>query len=125
MVAEQNIATLSRYQFTRLMAPDPHACNSFRSEYPKLGASRPVVDSGWLPKERQVGKSGMTVKPKLYVAVGISGAPEHLDGMHAASLIIAINADPNAPIFQVASYGTTCDLFDLLPALTELLKAAG
>ncbi len=91
----------------------------------ELGASRPVVDSGWLPKERQVGKSGMTVKPKLYVAVGISGAPEHLEGMQGAGLIIAINTDPNAPIFQVAGYGTTCDLFDLLPALSEQLKAAG
>jgi electron transfer flavoprotein alpha subunit len=91
----------------------------------ELGASRPVVDSGWLPKERQVGKSGMTVKPKLYVAVGISGAPEHLEGMQAAGLIIAINTDPNAPIFQAASYGTTCDLFDILPALSKRLKAAG
>ncbi len=91
----------------------------------ELGASRPVVDSGWLPKERQVGKSGMTVKPKLYVAVGISGAPEHLEGMRDASLVIAINTDDNAPIFKVADYGTTCDLFDLLPALTELLKPAG
>ena len=91
----------------------------------ELGASRPVVDSGWLPKERQVGKSGMTVKPKLYLAVGISGAPEHLEGMHDAGLVIAINTDANAPIFKVADYGTTCDLFDLLPALTELLKPAG
>jgi electron transfer flavoprotein alpha subunit len=90
----------------------------------ELGASRPVVDSGWLPKERQVGKSGMTVKPKLYLAVGISGAPEHLEGMHAAGLIIAINTDPAAPIFQAAAYGTTCDLGDLLPALSARLKAA-
>ena len=78
----------------------------------ELGASRPVVDSGWLPKERQVGKSGMTVKPKLYIAVGISGAPEHLEGMHDAGLVLAINTDGNAPIFKVADYGTTCDLFD-------------
>ena len=89
----------------------------------ELGASRPVVDSGWLPKERQVGKSGVTVKPKLYFAVGISGAPEHLEGMRDADLIVAINSDPNAPIFKVAHYGTTCDLFDLLPALSEQLKA--
>ena len=89
----------------------------------ELGASRPVCDSGWLPKARQVGKSGMTVKPKLYFAVGISGAPEHLEGMRDADLIVAVNSDANAPIFKVAQYGTTCDLFDLLPALTEKLKA--
>ena len=90
----------------------------------ELGASRPVVDSGWLTKERQVGKSGMTVKPKLYIAVGISGAPEHIEGMHDAGLVIAINTDGNAPIFKEADYGTTCDLFDLLPAITALLKPA-
>ena len=89
----------------------------------EIGASRPVCDSGWLPKTRQVGKSGMTVKPKLYFAVGISGAPEHLEGMRDSELIVAINSDANAPIFKVAHYGTTCDLFDLLPALTERLKA--
>jgi electron transfer flavoprotein alpha subunit len=89
----------------------------------EIGASRPVCDSGWLPKARQVGKSGMTVKPKLYFAVGISGAPEHLEGMRDSDLIIAVNSDANAPIFKVAHYGTTCDLFDLLPALTERLKA--
>lgn len=89
----------------------------------ELGASRPVCDSGWLPKARQVGKSGMTVKPKLYFAVGISGAPEHLEGMRDADLIVAVNSDANAPIFKVADFGTTCDLFDLLPALTEQLKA--
>ena len=88
----------------------------------ELAASRPVCDSGWLPKARQVGKSGMTVKPKLYFAVGISGAPEHLEGMHDAELIVAVNSDANAPIFKAAHYGTTCDLFDLLPALTERLK---
>jgi electron transfer flavoprotein alpha subunit len=89
----------------------------------EIGASRPVCDSGWLPKARQVGKSGMTVKPKLYFAVGISGAPEHLEGMRDADLIVAVNSDANAPIFKVAHYGTTCDLFDLLPALTERLTA--
>jgi electron transfer flavoprotein alpha subunit len=89
----------------------------------EIGASRPVCDSGWLPKARQVGKSGMTVKPKLYFAVGISGAPEHLEGMRDAELIVAVNSDANAPIFEVAHYGTTCDLFDLLPALTERLQA--
>jgi electron transfer flavoprotein alpha subunit len=89
----------------------------------EVGASRPVCDSGWLPKARQVGKSGMTVKPKLYFAVGISGAPEHLEGMRDSELIVAVNSDANAPIFKVAHFGTTCDLFDLLPALTERLKA--
>jgi electron transfer flavoprotein alpha subunit len=89
----------------------------------EIGASRPVCDSGWLPKARQVGKSGMTVQPKLYFAVGISGAPEHLEGMRDSELVVAVNSDANAPIFKVAHYGTTCDLFELLPALTERLKA--
>lgn len=87
-----------------------------------VSASRPVTDGGWLPKARQVGKSGQKVKPKLYVAVGISGAPEHLEGMGEAELIIAINTDENAPIFDVAHYGTTVDLFDLVPALVEKLE---
>ena len=89
-----------------------------------LSASRPIVDQGWLPKTRQVGKSGMTVKPKLYVAVGISGAPEHIEGMRGAELIVAINTDPNAPIFNVAHYGVVSDLFDVLPLLTEKIKAS-
>ncbi len=89
-----------------------------------LAASRPIVDQGWLPKTRQVGKSGMTVKPKLYVAVGISGAPEHLEGMRGAELIVAVNTDRNAPIFNVAHFGVMSDLFDVLPLLTEKLKAA-
>jgi electron transfer flavoprotein alpha subunit len=93
----------------------------------KLGAtvtaSRPVTDAGWLPKTRQVGKSGRKVKPKLYLACGISGAPEHLEGMSDAELIIAINTDEKAPIFDVAHFGTTEDLFDVLPALTEALEA--
>ena len=87
-----------------------------------LSASRPVVDAGWLPKTRQVGKSGLKVKPKAYLAFGISGAPEHLEGMRGADLIIACNTDPGAPIFDVAHYGTTVDLFDLVPALTEKLS---
>jgi electron transfer flavoprotein alpha subunit len=90
-----------------------------------LSASRPIVDQGWLPRTRQVGKSGLTVKPRLYLAVGISGAPEHLEGMRGAELIVAVNTDPNAPIFGVAHYGVTADLFDVLPVLTEKLKAAG
>jgi electron transfer flavoprotein alpha subunit len=89
----------------------------------EIAGSRPVVDGGWLPRERQVGKSGRKVKPKLYFAVGISGAPEHIEGMNKSDLIIAVNSDPKAPIFNVAHFGTTCDLFDLLPALTDRLKA--
>jgi len=86
-----------------------------------LSASRPVTDAGWLPKTRQVGKSGLKVKPKVYLTFGISGAPEHLEGMRDAELIIACNTDANAPIFDVAHYGTTIDLFDLVPALSEKL----
>ena len=81
-----------------------------------------MVDAGWLPKTRQVGKSGLKVKPKAYLAFGISGAPEHLEGMRDAELIIACNTDAGAPIFDVAHYGTTVDLFDLVPALTEKLS---
>jgi electron transfer flavoprotein alpha subunit len=88
-----------------------------------LAASRPVTDAGWLPKTRQVGKSGLTVKPKAYLTFGISGAPEHLEGMRDAELIVACNTDEQAPIFDVAHYGTTLDLFDLVPALAE--KAGG
>jgi electron transfer flavoprotein alpha subunit len=88
-----------------------------------VSASRPVTDAGWLPKTRQVGKSGRKVKPKLYLACGISGAPEHLEGMGDAELIIAINSDEKAPIFDAAHYGTTVDLFEVLPALTEALEA--
>lgn len=84
-----------------------------------LSASRPVTDAGWLPKTRQVGKSGLKVKPKVYLTFGISGAPEHLEGMRDAELIIACNTDAGAPIFDVAHYGTTADLFDLVPALTD------
>lgn len=87
-----------------------------------LSASRPIIDAGWLPKARQVGKSGQTVKPKVYIAAGISGAPEHLEGMRDAGLIIAINTDARAPIFDVAHYGAVADLFDVLPVLTEKVK---
>jgi electron transfer flavoprotein alpha subunit len=91
----------------------------------KLGAtvssSRPVVDAGWLPRTRQVGKSGLKVKPKLYLMLGISGAPEHLEGMKNAELIIAINTDKKAPIFNVAHYGATADLFEVAEAMLELL----
>ncbi len=90
----------------------------------EIAGSRPVVDNGWLPKLRQVGKSGQKVKPKLYLALGVSGAPEHLEGMSQADLIIAVNTDPKAPIFNVAHYGATCDLFDLVESLSERLQAA-
>jgi electron transfer flavoprotein alpha subunit len=84
-----------------------------------LSCSRPITDSGWLPPDRQVGQSGRTVKPKLYVAVGISGAFQHVAGMSGAETVVAINKDPNAPIFSVAHYGIVGDLFQLVPALTE------
>ncbi len=86
-------------------------------------ASRPIVDQGWLPTTRQVGKSGMTVKPKLYLALGISGAPEHQEGMAGADLIIAVNTDPQAPIFDFAHFGAEVDLLDLIEPLTEAIKA--
>lgn len=81
--------------------------------------SRPAVDQGWLPLSRQVGKSGMQVRPKLYLALGISGAPEHLEGMKDSDLIIAVNLDPDAPIFGAAEYGIVEDLFDVVPPLIE------
>jgi electron transfer flavoprotein alpha subunit len=86
-----------------------------------VSASRPVVDAGWLPRTRQVGKSGLKVKPKLYLMLGISGAPEHLEGMHSAELIIAVNTDKKAPIFNVAHYGATADLFEVAEEMLELL----
>jgi electron transfer flavoprotein alpha subunit len=87
-------------------------------------ASRPVVDQGWLQTTRLVGRSGKQVKPKVYLALGISGAPEHIEGMAESDTIIAVNTDPNAPIFNVAKYGTTVDLLDLTPALSEKIKSA-
>ncbi len=87
-------------------------------------ASRPVVDQGWLPTTRMVGRSGRRVKPKLYLAMGISGAPEHVEAITDSQAIIAVNTDPAAPIFDVAQYGATVDMFDLLPVLTEQVKQA-
>ncbi|MGD8454362.1 MAG: electron transfer flavoprotein subunit alpha/FixB family protein [Phycisphaerae bacterium] len=83
--------------------------------------SRPVVDQGWLPTTRLVGKSGKQVKPKLYLAIGISGAPEHLEGVPEADLILAVNTDAKAPIFDVAHFGATCNALELMPALAEKL----
>ncbi len=87
-----------------------------------IGSSRPLVDDGWIGKEHQVGFSGNTVKPKLYVACGVSGSPQHLAGMRTSDIIVAVNSDPSAPIFRIADYGVVGDLYEVVPKLTDELR---
>lgn len=88
-----------------------------------VSGSRPIIDQGWLPLTRLVGKSGMSVKPKLYLALGISGAPEHVEGIKNSEMIIAINTDPTAPIFDIAHYGICADIFTIIPPFIEKIKS--
>ena len=90
----------------------------------EIAASRPICDEGWLPMDRQIGSSGQTVAPKLYLALGISGAIQHVVGMKGARTIVAVNKDQNAPIFEIADYGIVGDIFEIMPALTEALQSS-
>jgi electron transfer flavoprotein alpha subunit len=90
----------------------------------ELGASRPICDNGWLAMERQIGSSGQTIAPKLYIALGISGAIQHLVGIKGSQCVVAVNKDPDAPIFEAADYGIVGDLMDVVPVITEAVKAA-
>jgi electron transfer flavoprotein alpha subunit len=90
----------------------------------EIAASRPICDSGWLPMDRQIGSSGQTVAPKVYLALGISGAIQHIVGMKGARTIIAINKDSEAPIFEIADYAVVGNLFDIVPPLTDEIKKA-
>lgn len=87
-----------------------------------VGSSRPLVDDGWISKEHQVGFSGSTVKPKLYIACGVSGSPQHLAGMRQSDVIVAINTDPSAPIFRVADYGVVADMYEVVPKLKDMIE---
>ena len=90
----------------------------------ELAASRPICDNGWLPMDRQIGSSGQTVAPKLYLALGISGAIQHIVGMKGSRSIVAINKDSEAPIFEIADYAVVGNLFDIVPPLIEEIKRA-